>query len=48
MTKLLSQYHCELVDIDKNVYLDLILCGDECDLNNTVFKNGVSGCIRIY
>lgn len=34
ISQLNGQYHCEMVDIDKDGYLDLIMGGHEMDINN--------------
>ena len=47
---LYNQYHCELVDIDKDGYLDLIMGGHEFMVTDPTFSdiNGIKGSTRIY
>ena len=50
VNKLGGQYHCELFDIDKDGYLDLILGGHEFNVQDPTFldKNKIEGTVRIY
>ena len=50
VNKLGGQYHCELFDIDKDGYLDLILGGHEFDVKDPTFvdKTKIDGSVRIY
>jgi len=50
INKLGGQYHCELFDIDKDGYLDLILAGHEFDVKDPTFvdKTKIDGSVRIY
>jgi FG-GAP-like repeat len=50
LNKLGGQYHCELFDVDKDGFLDLVLGGHEYDVkdNSFVDKNSIDGSTRIY
>ena len=50
LNKLAQQYHCELYDIDKDGFLDLILGGHEFNVQDLTFvdKTKIEGSVRIY
>jgi hypothetical protein len=50
VNRLGQQFHCELFDIDKDGYLDLILGGHDFNVQDSTFidKTKIGGSVRIY